>query len=337
MPGLRSFSRIPRGLSGPGAIFLLTLLARAAGLCGDRPASQISVQVDVVTVPVTVTDRKGNFVSGLAQRNFRLLVDGAAQPVPYFAPEVDPAQVLLLVETGPAVYLLRHEHIAAAVTLLEGLGPGDRVAVASYSAVPRLISGFTADKEQAAAALGAIHYGLGMAQLNFYDSLASVVHWDASGGSKRSIVVLTTGLDGSGPGHWENLLQELRRSNVMILPVALGGELRDARLAKRQRKGDAPAGLSFARSDRALRAIAAESGGHAFFPRSEREFEQDYRRIAALVEYEYSLGFPASMRDGRYHTIRVEVVDEQGRPFDGKGHRPLYRWNARGGFLAAQP
>jgi VWFA-related protein len=213
------------------------------------------------------------------------------------------------------------------------------VAVASYSDVPRLISGFTADKPQAAAALGAINYGLGMAQLNFYDSLASVVRWAGSGGGKRSIVVLTTGLDSSGPGHWERLAQALQQSNVMVLPVALGGELRDVRPGKRQSNGaaQAPGELSFARSDHALQAIAAASGGYAFFPRSARDFQQDYRRIAALLRHEYSVGFPARARDGRYHTIRVELVNDQGQPFDGKDHRPLYRWNARRGFLAAQP
>jgi Ca-activated chloride channel homolog len=327
----------------PVAVVAAILLS-SFGLEATRPrpsraSPQISVQVDVVTVPVTVTDRKGNFVSGLERRNFRLLVDGAERPVEYFAPEVEPAQLLLLVETGPAVFLLRHEHIAAAVALLEGLGPGDRVAVASYSDIPRLIAGFTADKQQAADALGSINYSLGMAQLNFYDSLAGAVEGIGSGGGKRSIVVLTTGLDGSGPGHWQHLVETLRRSNVMILPVALGGELRDARPRSRKKRGAAQdaSGLSFAASDRALNAIAAETGGHAFFPRSERDYEQAYRKIAALLRHEYSVGFEARERDGRYHSITVELVNDHGQPFDGKDDRPLYRWNARRGFLAPHP
>src|SRR5215475_5351310 len=94
---------------------------------------QISVQVDVVTLPVTVTGAQGQFVSGLKQQNFRLRIDGADRPVDYFAPEEDPAEVLLLVETGPAVYLLSREHILAAATLLNGLDARDSVAVASYS------------------------------------------------------------------------------------------------------------------------------------------------------------------------------------------------------------
>ncbi len=77
--------------------------------------------------------RAASFVGKLTRENFRLLVDDAEQPIEYFTPEEEPAQVLILVETGPAVYLLRREHIAAATALLAGLGADDRVAVASYS------------------------------------------------------------------------------------------------------------------------------------------------------------------------------------------------------------
>jgi hypothetical protein len=90
--------------------------------------SQISVQVNLVNIPVTVTGRNGQFVGGLRRENFRLLVDGAEQPIEYFASEEVPARVLVLVETGPAVFLLRGEHLAAAGALLENLAPADQVA-----------------------------------------------------------------------------------------------------------------------------------------------------------------------------------------------------------------
>src|SRR5579864_6885969 len=80
---------------------LAPLLHRALVYAASARASdtrvQISVQVNVVSVPVTVTDSHGNFVSGLTRENFRLMVDGAAEPVEYFAAEQEPAQVLILI------------------------------------------------------------------------------------------------------------------------------------------------------------------------------------------------------------------------------------------------
>jgi Ca-activated chloride channel family protein len=311
---------------------LLLVLASAGTL-----RTQISVQVNLVSVPVTVTGRGGQFVGGLRRENFRLRVDGTEQPIEYFAPEQEPARVLVLVETGPAVYLLRREHIATAAALLDGLAPDDRVAVAAYSDLPRLLLDFTADKRTAVAALGELVYGIGTARLNFYDSLASAAAWAEPSRGKYAIVALTTGLDssGSGPGSWERLAQRLRRSNALVLPVALGGELRGVKMPRD--KGAAVAEeTSFARSDGVLRAIAAETGGQVFFPRSRRDFEEAYRRIASLLRHQYSLGFTAPANDlaGREHTIQVQVVDDRGRVFDGKQNKTAYAVNYRRGFSA---
>jgi Ca-activated chloride channel homolog len=308
------------------------LAARVPGTARSIP--QITVNVNVVSVPVTVTDARGEFVSKLSRENFRLLVDGAEQPIEYFAPEEEPAQVLILLETGPAVYLLRGEHIAAASVFLSGLGADDRVAVASYGQAPQLLLDFTTDKRRAAASLQAANYGLGMASLNFYASMSSVLDWmssgssSSSGGGKYAIVALTTGLDSSGPGPWQHLLERMQQSNVLVLPVALGGELRDTgpRGKKPGESGARPGEeLSFAESTRALETIAAETGGHAFFPRKARDFESAYRQIAALLRHQYSMGFNAAAADGRYHTIRVELAGTNVRN---------YRVNSRRGFLA---
>ncbi len=303
--------------------------------------SQISTQVNLVSVPVTVTGRGGQFVGGLRRENFRLLVDGAAQPIEYFTPEQEPARVLIMVEMGPAVFLLRREHIAAAAALLEGLAPDDRVAVAAYSDAPRLLLDFTTDKRRAADALGELVFGIGTAQLNFYDSLESAVAWVEPGGGKYAIVALSTGLDssGSGPGSWERLARRLRLSNALVLPVALGGDLRGVKMPRENGSAGAAEETSFARSDAVLRAIAAETGGQVFIPRSRRDFEDAYRRIASLLRHQYSLGFSAPAGDpaGREHTIQVQVVDDRGRVFDGRQAKPAYGVNFRRGYSAPAP
>ncbi len=182
-----------------------------------------------------------------------------------------------------------------------------------------------------------------MAGLNFYDSLASVADWveSGAGGGKRAIVALTTGLDSSGSGPWQHLLESLQKSNVLVIPVGLGGDLRTSN-ARATRSGGKPGSgpaqigeeMSFAESSRALEAIAAETGGHVFYPRSARDFDDAYRRIASLLRHQYSLGFTAPAADGRYHTIRVEVLGDRGQAASGKARGPAYRVNARRGFLA---
>jgi Ca-activated chloride channel family protein len=322
-------------------------LAFAASAClaqAQTTVPPIRVDVNVVTVPVTVSNPRGEFVGGLRRENFRLRLDGEPQPINYFAAEEEPAEVLILVETGPAVYLLRDEHFYAAAALLNGLAPGDRVAVATYEQSPQVLVDFSTDKQVAAAALNSLVFGLGTAQLNLYDSLAKCLDWLANTSGKRAIVALTTGLDSSGPAAWLGLAQRLQRSNVMVLPVALGANLRNPAFGRRvrgsERSGARPvADVSeeFAEFDRALAAIAEETGGRIYSPSSPAEFESAYRQIASLLRHQYSLGFNSRAQDGRYHHIEVELVDSLGEPLNKNPKKPDYRWNSRRGFLAASP
>ena len=341
MPVRPIFQRLNISLAFP----FCAVLGLAVSACLAQTAPPIHVDVNVVTVPVTVSNARGDFVVGLRRENFRLRVDGEPYPVDYFAAEEEPAQVLLLVETGPAVYLLRDEHFFAAAALLDGLGPDDRVAVASYEQSPQLLADFSANKQVAAGALSSLIFGFGMAQLNFYGSLAQCLDWLANAPGKRAIVALTTGIDSSAPAAWQSLAQKLQRSNVMVLPVALGGRLRKPGAPHKVRNSAgspntqtlADVSAQFAEFDRALAAIAEETGGRMYSPESQAEFEEVYRQIASLLRHEYSLGFNASARDGQYHSIEVELVDNQGEPLNKNQKKSEYRWNSRRGFLARSP
>jgi len=331
----------------------------------SQPPYRMAVHVDLVNVEVTVTDARGNFVGDLVRENFRVLDEGVPQPLTHFASVEAPAQVLVLVETGPAVYLIHQQHLLAAYALLEGLAPDDQVALGTYDQSARLAMTFTADKNALAGAIDRLRYNLGMADLNLFDSLAAALDWLAPLPGKKAIVLLSTGLDTSGAGRYEALLQKLRASEVVILPVALGGELREppgksdkkpsGRNHKKKETTAPPAifatdatGLSFEKADQALEAIALETGGRAYFPRDAREFTGIYHQIAALLRHQYSLGFQPTMRDARFHRIEVQIVDASGRvlaPAEASGPSarapaggiPVYHLRARRGYLAPGP
>ncbi len=311
-----------------GALTILLLLG-ASGMDSvaqqeSKPQPPMVVRVELVNVEVTVTDAQGHFVRDLKRENFRMLDEGFGQLLTHFAPVEAPAQVLVLVETGPAVYLIHREHLQAAYALLEGLAADDRVALGTYDESARPLMNFTEDKAALAQALGGLRYNLGMAQLNLFDSLGTALEWLAPLPGKKAIVLLTTGLDTSGAGHWETLASKLRASDVVILPVALGSELREpVEKSDRKSKRGAPAPrasgnpdedvLSFAQADKTLETIAELTGGHAYFPRDARDFSGIYRQIAALLRHQYSLGFTPPARDARFHKIEIQIIDALGR------------------------
>ncbi|HKS80146.1 MAG TPA: VWA domain-containing protein [Candidatus Acidoferrales bacterium] len=336
------------------AFLCLAASGASAQEAGPAPKQTIRVASDVVRISASVLDKKGNFVTGLEEANFRVLDNGAPQPILSFAPMDAPAEVLVLVETSPAVYLFHEEYIGAAYALLEGLSPEDEVALATYDDAPHPLLGFAPDKTALLEAIGRIQYGVGMGQLNFYDSVSTVLDWLPPSASKRALVLLTTGLDSSNSARWDALVHKLRTKDVVIYSVALGGSLRNPSEKKSKPKskgkskakkeqqnqsvmGDEPASgpsrLSFAQANQDLRSLAEITGGRAYFPASPEEFVSIYREIAATLRHQYVLAI-APAQDGQFHGLKVEVLRPNGDVAAAEGENTPEKVFARQGYLA---
>lgn len=292
------------------AVFSFLLVSAAAITQEPQSPSTLRVRVDRVNVGVIVTDTRGNFLEGLRKEDFQVFDNGAEQPIAEFAAVDEPAQVVLLVETGPAVYLLEAGHLQAATALLQGLAPGDRVAVIGYTDRTLPVLGFTADKQAAASALGELRFSLGFGDLNLSSSLDSILAALASLPGKKTVVLLSTGVDTSPSPARDALLNTLRTGDVRVLAVSLAGGLRgEAPKGKQKvsREKSAAVTAGFAEADARLTAIAEATGGRAFFPKTAKEMSAAFAQIAQLVRHEYSLSFAPPAHDGKIHSIEVRV------------------------------
>ncbi|MGH9687581.1 MAG: VWA domain-containing protein [Candidatus Acidiferrales bacterium] len=341
------------------AIFILTI---ALGLATGRPADclaqaapvpalavalPLGARTDLVRLDVSVLDKRGNFARGLTQDDFRVLDNGVAQPIVFFAPVEAPARMLVMIETGPAVYLIHDEHLAAAYTLVQGLDHADEVALVTYSDNARRVLDFTSNKAEFIGALNSLQYMIGSGDLNFYDSLSSVVGEISPAGGKTAVVLLATGLDSSAVSHWEPLVHKIRGTDVVVFSVALGGVLRGNERTKTKRKKHAPKsagaieqppdsldGLTgFAQADRALNLLAQITGGRAYFPQSDKDFASIYREIAATLRHQYVLGI-APAHDGKFHALTVDVFPGGTANAKVRPKKSRYRIFARQGYVA---
>ena len=298
----------------------------------SAPAPTIRLTIDRVNVGVIVTDARGRFIEGLRRENFHIFDDTVEQPITEFAPVDDPAQVLLLIEAGPAVYFLQDTHLYAANALLDGLAPGDRVALARYAEAPLALLDFTADKGAAQDALSGVRFNLGFGQLNLSASLNSVLDGLARVSGKKTIVLLSTGVDTSSPVTTDQLQSRLQTGDVRILCISLSSPLRNG-------KEGNPAQIqqtqqTFAAADARLLAIADATGGRVLFPQNAKAFQEAFRQIAQLVRHEYSLAFAPPIADGAIHQIKVTVNSKDG---SSKVKPPGYRVNHRRAYRAPGP
>jgi len=327
----------------------LLLVPTASPQQSAQPPPGIRVSVDRVNVGVVVTDSRGQFIGGLHRESFQLFDNGVERPVTDFLSVDEPAQVLLLIEAGPAVYLLEGGHLQAVHTLLDGLSPNDRIAVARYNEALEPILDFTPDKLASAGALNQLRFNLGFGELNLASSLATSLDWLAHVPGKKSLVLLSTGFDTSPSAAAQNLLVRLKSSDVRVLAISLGGELRDATPPEKKHfKKEQPtpekaqvAAEGFAQADQELKAIAEANGGRVYFPRTTKDFAEVFREIAQLVRHEYNLGFIPPVHDGKLHSIdvRLSISPATNAPSiaSGQSIAASYRVDHRQAYVAPLP
>jgi VWFA-related protein len=323
------------------AILLTGLLAGA--VCAQQkpelqtePEFRLRRNVDLVTVDVSVRGARGNFLRDLKRENFRVLEDGAERAISNFAASESPALVVVLVETGPTVYMIQRQHLGATRTLLEGLAAQDWIGLIAYGEVPRILKTLTQQKADVLDELRGMGFSAGASELYFFKSLSTVLDWLEPVPGRKSLVVLTTGLDTEQPRRWEALKEKLRASEVVMYPIALGGSLRAFRKA-RYPEMDEGTPLSFAQADRDLKEMARLTGGRAYFPKKAKDFEGVYREIASAARLTYNLGFAPAARDGAFHRIDVQVLDAKGRALSpAEIKKRGLKIEARQGYVAAR-
>jgi VWFA-related protein len=290
---------------------LLFLVLAPSYAQSQEPTPPIRVTVNRVNLGVTVIDSAGHFIEGLRREDFQVFDNDVEQPITDFLPIEEPAQLVLLIESGPAVLFLAKNHLLAADALLATIAPTDRVAIASYSQSPQLLLDFTPNKAQARATLQSINFGNDFADLNLSSSLAATIDWLAPLPGKKTIVLLSTGVDTSPTQNWQLIQQKLNTSDVRILAVSLAGDFRKPakhkRLSAQEREDRTFVKQVFGEADHWLRELSHSTGGRAYFPKNTQEFSRAYAEIAQLVRHEYSLAFAPPAPDGQLHSLKVKA------------------------------
>ena len=112
------------------------------GVAGSAPFKLPPVGVNIVVVPTTVRDRKGNLVPGLTWRDFRVYENKERQRITYFSVDAVPLSVAFVIDQSVPTDTMRKVNdslsaVAGAFT------PYDMVAVFTYNKGPARITDFT--------------------------------------------------------------------------------------------------------------------------------------------------------------------------------------------------
>jgi Ca-activated chloride channel family protein len=274
--------------------------------------SAISVNTELVVLPVRVTDAHGTSVTGLRLEDFRVYENGRPQNVTLFQQEDAPVTVGLVVDHSRSM-ASKLKGVEVAVTAFAHLSNHqDEMFVVNFNddvAVEAGEKSFTNDPMELEKAVGALS---ARGRTALYDAVAEGIehlklgHWD-----KKALVIVSDGGDNASQQKYSQVLALAQRSQTVIYSIGLMGE----------HNADENPGV--------LKRLCKNTGGIAYFPRSEQSVADISKQVAGDLRKQYTVGFVPETTDttGAFRKIKVKVV--------GPGHDRM-RAQTRLGYFGAQ-
>src|SRR5262245_16866779 len=158
----------------------------------QRPDT-IKVDTALVTVPVVVTDRYGQFVTGLSQHDFRVEENGEAQQIASFSSTETPFNVAVLIDTSRSARNKLGVIRKAALNFVKQLQPNDRVLIGAFDEKVTFLGDFTNDRREIERAIRSVKSGY---LTSLYDAIhLTITEKLAPIKGRKAIVALTDGED----------------------------------------------------------------------------------------------------------------------------------------------
>src|SRR5690242_4224211 len=175
----------------------------------NLPEFSLSVNTQLVQVPVMVMTKSGQFIPGLKKDNFKVLEDGVEQKVTNFSQQEAPITAVLLVEFASTYYRFMYDAINASYAFAQQLKPEDWVAVVSYDMKPHMLVDFTQDKQQVYAAIHSLQIP-GFSEMNMFDALYDTIDRLEGIEGRKYIVLVGTGLDTFSKLTYDKILKKVQ-------------------------------------------------------------------------------------------------------------------------------
>jgi Ca-activated chloride channel homolog len=263
--------------------------------------ARFSSQVQLVEVYATVTDERGELVTGLRQHDFQVYEDHQLQDISTFAAGEFPLTVALGVDrswsmAGKPLDLAKQ----ASRGFLNQLKAGDRSMVVAISSTADVIAPISADRLTQGRAITALDPWSTTA---LRDAVMAALDRLEPESGRQALVLFSDGNDRYSSATEAAVIARARRSNALIYPITIGKQ-RPAFLAE----------------------LAVLTGGRSFLLKDAAELEKTLATIARELRYQYLLGYaPAkAIEEGahEWRSIRVTLTS----------NHPGLRVRARDGY-----
>jgi Ca-activated chloride channel family protein len=301
---------MPREVDKPPEPPKPDLMASTTGL--STHVHPLKVDVDLVLVPVTITDPMNRLVTGLDKANFQLFEGNASQDIRTFSSEDAPVSLGVIFDSSGSMASKMDRAKDAVVEFFKTANPQDEFFMITFSDEPEAMTDFTnsvdeiqnklvfAVPKHRTALLDAIYMGISKMRQAKY--------------AKKALLIISDGGDNHSRYTEGEIKSLVKEADVMIYAIGIYDRYASA---MEERLGP-----------QLLSDITELTGGRAFTIDNPNDLGDVATKIGVELRNQYVLGYRPNkvVRDGKWRKIKVKLLPPKGLP-------PL-RVYARTGYYA---
>ncbi len=258
-------------------------------LSGDRFIEQIDV--NLVELPVSVSDVAGVPIAGLTQSSFTVLENGKTQKIAAFnyASNLPISVGVLLDHSGSMRGRIKEAKQAASEFFKDIMKPGDRAFFGAFSFDSTKLAPFVTSSGGIEEQVNSSPEAVGGTSL--YDAIVTGLYRFRSVQGRKALIIISDGEDTTSRLTYDEMLLYTRAARVPLYFIGVGMGFADM------------GGTS------KMKSLAAETGGVAYMIRDVKQLGATYEQLENDLRSQYLLSYYAesTRQDQSYRTIEVKV------------------------------
>lgn len=260
----------------------------------DAHLKPLRVDVDLVLVPVTVTDAMSRPVTALRKQDFVLYEEDKPQEIRYFLAEEAPISVAVLLDVSKSMSDKVESERAALVEFFKNANPQDEYFAITFSDRPRLLARSTQSIDE-------IERKLMMANPGGPTSMLDAIHLAeaelrSARYKRRAIVIISDGGDNASRYTLRETKKLVQEEDVEIYAIGLFDTFFFKTLEEKLGK-------------QWLSEITDATGGRTVTVDNRTKVPEAAATISREMRSQYVLGYrPSEVRAGKWRKIKVKVT-----------------------------
>lgn len=264
----------------------------------------IRIDTNLVTIPTTVFDHDGRYVTNLKKEDFQIFEDGVEQEIELFESVEQPVTVFLVLDVSGSMTNYMAELTQAANAFVRQLRPEDQVTAATFA--DNLYVLFKPAKISNLRKGIKIQQRFGDKFTRLYDAVHDALRLMKKIRGRKAIILFSDGVGDGTFASAESNFRDAEESETLTYTVKFEDYLTNSSFGVSKKKFD----KSLEKANNYMRTLAQITGGRPYQIEKITDLEKTFAQIAAELGQQYSLGYyPKELEAGKRRQIRQIKVE----------------------------